>query len=176
MSLQFSRPLLKAQPTLLVLVLLASGVSAQTRGDSCHVYVVDIAKAKRALSTADKAEGDAAIAKALSMGQTIFPEFMPTLGEEELTTKHYPFPGSTQVITASVFYTDESMASEKGSDSVMLELALSTGQKRDVLHSLSWAEAEIQLNDFEVGRVTMLVKSGGRPRLVIMECRKDVRH
>jgi len=139
MSLQFSRPLLKAKPPLLVLVLLASGVSAQTRGDSCHVYVVDIAKAKRALSTADKAEGDAAIAKALSMGQTIFPEFMPTLGEEELTTKHYPFPGSTQVITASVFYTDESMASHgegaaaTHNDSMIVGVIVSNGRKASAI-------------------------------------------
>jgi hypothetical protein len=103
-------------------------------------------------------------------------KFTTVLAEEELTTKAFPLPGTRLFIVASVFYTDESMASEKGSDSVMLELALSTGQKRDVLHSLSWAEAEMQLKDFEVGRVTMLVKSGARPQLVIMECRKDVRH
>ncbi|HYV25296.1 MAG TPA: hypothetical protein VE969_08660 [Pyrinomonadaceae bacterium] len=103
-------------------------------------------------------------------------KFTTVLGEEELTTKAFRLPGTRLFVVASVFYTDESMASEKGSDSVMLELALSTGQKRDVLHSLSWAEAEMQLHDFEVGRVMMLVKSGGRPQLVIMECRKDVRH
>ena len=103
-------------------------------------------------------------------------KFTTVLAEEELTTKAFRLPGTRLFIVASVFYTDESMASEKGSDSVMLELALSTGQKRDVLHSLSWAEAEMQLHDFEVGRVEMLVKSGARPRLVIMECRKDVRH
>lgn len=108
-------------------------------------------------------------------GNVILGKFTTVIAEEELTTKAFPLPGTRLFIVASVFYTDESMASEKGSDSVMLELALSAGQKRDVLHSLSWAEAEMQLHDFEVGRVTMLVKSGGSPRLVIMECRKDVR-
>lgn len=56
-----------------------------------------------------------------------------------------------------------------------LELALSRSRKRDVLRSISWAEAEIPLNAFDVGRVTVLVKSNGRSQLVVMECKKNVR-
>jgi hypothetical protein len=67
------------------------------------------------------------------------------------------------------------MASERGADSVSLELALSRGRKRDVLHSLSWAEAEMSLNGFDVGRVSMVVRVNGRTKMVLMECRKDVR-
>jgi hypothetical protein len=44
-----------------------------------------------------------------------------------------------------------------------------------VPHSLSWAEAEMPLDGFDVGRVTMLVKFNGRTQLVLMECKKDVR-
>lgn len=101
--------------------------------------------------------------------------FTTIIAEEELTTKAFRLPRTDLFIVASVFYTDESMASEQGSGSVMLELALSKNQKRDVLHSLSWAEAEMQLNEFEVGRVVMLVKVQGSSQLVLMECRKDVR-
>ena len=97
------------------------------------------------------------------------------LAEEELTTKAFRLPGTRLFIVASVFYTDESMTSAKGSDSVMLELALSTGQKRDVLHSLSWAEAEMPLNGFDVGRVSMMVRVNSRLKMVVMECRKNVR-
>jgi hypothetical protein len=44
-----------------------------------------------------------------------------------------------------------------------------------VLKSLSWSSAEMQLYEFEVGRVTMMVKVKDRPQLVLMECRKDLR-
>jgi hypothetical protein len=67
------------------------------------------------------------------------------------------------------------MASEKGSDSVSLELALSKSKQRDVLRSVSWAEAEMPLSTFDVGRVSMLIKVNGRAQLVVMECKKDVR-
>jgi hypothetical protein len=101
--------------------------------------------------------------------------FNTIIGEEELTTKAFKLRNTGFFIVASVFYTDESMASEKGSDSVSLELALSKGKKRDVLGSLSWAEAEMPLSTFDLGRVSMLIKVQGRAQLVVMECKKDVR-
>ncbi len=102
--------------------------------------------------------------------------FSTIIAEEELTTKAFRLPRTRLFIIASVFYTDESMASEKGQDSISLELALSRGKQRDVLGSLSWAEAEMPLSTFDVGRVTMLIKVNARAQLVVMECRKDVRH
>jgi hypothetical protein len=101
--------------------------------------------------------------------------FITVIAEEELTTRAFRLPGTKLYVIASVFYTDESMASERGADSVSLELLLSRGQKRDVLRSLSWAEAEMPLNGFDVGRVSMIVRVNGRPKMVLMECRKDVR-
>jgi hypothetical protein len=101
--------------------------------------------------------------------------FTTVIAEEELTTRAFPLPGTKLYVVASVFYTDESMASERGADSVSLELTLSRGRKRDVLRSLSWAEAEIPTNGFDVGRVGMLVRVNGRPKMVLMECRKGVR-
>ncbi|HEV7747536.1 MAG TPA: hypothetical protein VGO56_21235 [Pyrinomonadaceae bacterium] len=75
------------------LVFLAEGIAAQP-GDACHVYVLDIAKSSRAFEAAERAESEAAAAKALSAAQIVFPVFRPKIGEEELTTKHYSFPGS----------------------------------------------------------------------------------
>jgi len=97
------------------------------------------------------------------------------IAEEELTTKAFRLPHSTLFIVASVFYTDESLASAKGADSISLELVLSSSRKRNVLRSRGWAEAEIPLNGFDVGRVTMMIKARGHPELLVMECRKDVR-
>lgn len=101
--------------------------------------------------------------------------FNTVIGEEERTVKAFKLPSPGFFVVASVFYTDESMASEKGLDSVSLELALSRGKQRDVLRSLSWAEAEMPLSTFDVGRVSMLVKVNGRAQLVSMECKKDTR-
>jgi hypothetical protein len=136
-----------------LLVLCASTTFAQSNSDHCVV-----------------SSGDVQTRKSAMLGS-----FNTIVGEEELTTKAFKLPNSTFFIVASVFYTDESMASEKGSDSVSLELALSKAKQRDVLGSLSWAEAEMPLSAFDVGRVSMLIKVNGRAQLVVMECKKDVR-
>ena len=117
-----------------------------------------------------------AVADMQTKKSTELGSFPTVLAEEELTTKAFRLPRTRLFIIASVFYTDESMASEKGQDSISLELALSGGKERDVLRSLSWTEAEMPLSTFDVGRVTMLIKVNGHAQLVLMECRKDVRH
>ena len=61
--------------------------------------------------------------------------FATVIAEEELTTRAFRVPHTGFFIVASVFYTDESFASEKGADSISLELALSRGKQRDVLGS-----------------------------------------
>jgi hypothetical protein len=137
-----------------MLLLWASTTFAQqSNSDRCTVTVADVQTKKSA-----------------ELGS-----FDTIIAEEELTTKAFRVPRTALFIVASVFYTDESMASEKGSDSVSLELALSKGKQRDVLRSLSWAAAELPLSTFDVGRVTMLIKVNGRPQLVLMQCKKDVR-
>jgi hypothetical protein len=103
--------------------------SAQTRNDHCHVYVVDVAKARKALSR--ESEDLTPGVKRLSAAQTVFPEFQPAMGEEELTTKTYKFPGSNLIITASVYYTDESMASSQTNDSMTLGLRVSRSATAD---------------------------------------------
>src|ERR1044072_5050112 len=89
-----------------IFIVLGLAAVAQGQGDVCHVYVVDSALAERFRNAPEKEQ--ARLAKA---AETIFPEFHPTIGEEELTTKTYRFPQSKLIITASVFYTDESLPS-----------------------------------------------------------------
>jgi hypothetical protein len=125
-----------------VLFLCVSAAFAQnSNSDRCVVTVADVQTKKSA-----------------QLGS-----FSTVIAEEELTTKAFRLPRTGLFIVASVFYTDESMASAQGSDSVSLELALSKSKERDVLASLSWAQAE------------MPIKVNGRSQLVLMECKKDVR-
>ena len=165
---------------LLASVLMASfanGVLAQ-REDVCHVYVLDIAKSRRALEVAERAEDEMAAAKALSAAQTIFPEFRPKIGEEELTTKHYSFPGARLIITASVYYTDESMLSHRDgesgtqSDSVVIGIIVSNSKKASALEQRDGsaiAEATYDEHTNKL-RAKQYVKVRGRMYLVGIEC------
>lgn len=178
MFLPSSKLLLKALLGSLLLVVLAAGLAAQTGKDACHVYVVDIAKSSRALKTAERADNEGTVTKALAAAQTIFPEFQPPIGEEELTTKHYSFPGSKLVITASVFYTDESMvshgegASASHSDSMLVGITVSNRGKPSAVDSQAGnAIAEVTYNQYtNKVRAKQYVKVRGRLYLVGIEC------
>ena len=169
------------QRTLLVslsLVFLADGVTAQTGKDACHVYVLDVAKANRAFKSVETDVEEGAFAKALAAAETIFPEFMPKIGEEELTTKHYSFPGGKLVITASVFYTDESMASHgegapaSRSDSMIIGITVSNRGKATAIDQQAGnAIAEVTYDDHtNKVRAKQYVKVRGRMYLVGIEC------
>lgn len=170
--------LLKAALASLLLVFLASGVAAQTQADTCHVYVVDLAKSTRALKAVEKAESEEALAKALSAAQTILPEFQPTIGEEELTTKHYTFPGSKLVITASVYYTDESMAShgegatDSRNDSMLVGIVVASRGKASAIEpQVGNAITEVTYDQHTNKiRAKQHVKVRGRMYLVGIEC------
>jgi hypothetical protein len=178
MSLFSPGLLLKTFLASLLLIFLAAGVAAQTRADTCHVYVVDLAKSTRALKTAEKAESEEAVAKAISAAQTIFPEFHPTIGEEELTTKHYSFPGSKLIITASVYYTDESMASHgeeaaaSRNDSMLIGIVVANRGKASALEPQTGnAITEVTYDQYTNKiRAKQHVKVRGRMYLVGIEC------
>jgi hypothetical protein len=156
-----------------MIVLLLLGVApAQTRKDACHVYVVDVALARKAFEGFSETGNSAADAKALAVGQTVFPEFHPLIGEEELTTKTYPFPRGNLVITASVFYTDESMASVEGADSMMVGIVISPKRQRDAISAENNAVSEVTENDYlDTVRAKKYVQVNGRLYLVGIECR-----
>ena len=155
-----------------LLILLLSNIAvAQNQGDLCHVYVVDVEKARKAVDSFRGTGNAAADAKALSVGQTLFPEFRTVIGEEKLTTKSYPFPGSKLIITASVLYTDESMASSEGVDSMLLGIIVSPKAEKDALSLENNSVAEITFSGRDTIRAKKYVKIAGRLYLVGIECR-----
>ena len=98
-------------------------------------------------------------------------EFSPLTGEEELTNKAFGIPGTDLMVTASVFYTDESMASRAGLDSMKLALAVSKSSLPDAFQSPNNAITEVTLATFDTARVQTNVRSGSRGLLVSMECK-----
>lgn len=144
---------------------------AQDRSDRCHVYVVDVAKARKASENFRDTGNAEADAKALSVGQIVFSEFRPVSGEEELTTKTYRFPGSSLIITSSVYYTDESMASAEGSDSMLVGIVVSSKPQRDAIAAENNAVSEVTRNgDLDTVRAKKYMRVNGRLYLVGIEC------
>ena len=161
------RKILSALPALF---LLAKVAAAQIGGDTCHVYVVDSDKMRRAF---EKLSDPQALEKASLAAQTVFPEFRPARGEEELTTKTYPFPNSKLIITASVFYTDEMMASSQDNDSMLLGIVVARSAVRDATSVPDNAVAEVTSNEHtDAVRAKKFVKVSGRLYLVGIECRR----
>ena len=146
--------------SLCLLLSAAAGVAlAQAGSDHCEVAAVEMTGSKPA---------NLKFSEAKKLG-----EFDSVMAEEELTTRIYRLPGTRLFIIASTWYTDESLASEKGADSVSLELSVSAYRKRDIPRSLVFADAETPVNGFDVGRVMTMVKTGGRTQMIIMECRRS---
>jgi hypothetical protein len=141
----------------------------------CFIFLLFLSVIPTLAQSGNSDRCEVAIADIKTKKATELGTFTTIIAEEEATTRAFRLPHTNLFIVASAFYTDESMASSQGADSVSLELALSRSRKRNVRRSLSWAGAEMPLNSFDVGRVTMLVKVNGHSHLVLMECKKDVR-
>lgn len=150
----------------------AGAANAQeARGDLCRVYVVDVAKTLKAEREHRERYDIERKERALAAALITLSEFSTVIGEEELTTKTYRFPKSRLYITASVFYTDESMASEVGSDSVMLSVAISRGRLREAFTAENNAVAELTAR-FDTARVTKRVRVGGRLYVLELLCNR----
>jgi hypothetical protein len=143
---------------------------AQGVGDLCHVYVVDVLKAQKAHDEYRDTGDPEKDYRALKAAQVVFPDFRTVRGEEELTTKSYRFPGNRLHITAAVFYTDESMASAAGSDSMLLAVAVSRRPLKDVFGAENNAIAELTSAHSDAARVKQYVRVGGRLYLVGLQC------
>jgi hypothetical protein len=155
----------------LIVFLPLSIAGAQTRSDVCHVYVVDVEKARKAYESFRETGNAEADAKALLVGQTQFPEFHPVTGEEELTTKTYRLPGSNLIITASVYYTDESMKSAEGFDSMLVGIVTSLKAQPDATSAENNAVSEVTDNDnLDTVRAKKYVRVKDRIYLVGIEC------
>lgn len=160
--------------TNLIILLAVAVTPAQTRKDACHVYVVDVEMARKAAEQFQPTGDPQRDAKAA--GLTTFPEFYPTIGEEELTTKTYTFPGSSSIITASVYYTDESMASASGSDSMVVAIAVAPKAQTNAISAENNAASEVPDNvHLDVIRVKQFLKMNGRLHLVGIECRQQAK-
>lgn len=129
----------------------ASGI--QQNSDDCEVYVLDQRDNTKLLSK----------------------KFTTEIGEEVLTTKTYPLPGTKLIITASVYYTDESMASKAGSDSMQLGIVVSKRALKDALMSLNASVAEVTLNTLDTVRTEKGVRLGKTNLSVGLICSRGKR-
>ncbi len=146
--------------------------SGQAKGDVCHVYLVDVDKATRAIENSDE--------KLEAESQTIFPTFVTEIGEEVETTKTYLFPKSKLFIVAQVFYTDESLYSKNtakdskytGTDeSIILTIAVSRKKNPKELSETtnSLTEATYDQNTNKL-RAKQFITVNGKKYLVGLEC------
>jgi hypothetical protein len=140
----------------------------QPTGDACHVYVVDVKKAEKFVAEYfEKGDRMAPPKTAAEAGEVVFPEFFTKVGEEEVTTKSYRFPGSKLFILARVFYTDESIPGE----SMLVGVGLSEKEQTDELWLENMAVAEVAYNErTSIVRAKQRLKVGGRLYLVGVEC------
>ena len=98
-------------------------------------------------------------------------EFIPKMGEEELTNKTLNLPGSRQFVIASVFPTDESMASAQGQDSIRLGLAVSRKKLPQAFGATNNAVAEATLYEaFDTARVETNTYDRRKHLVVRLEC------
>jgi len=158
--------------------LVATAQVPRPNTDKCHVYVVDTAlslKFQAELENAKEADYPKIEAKYKDV-ETTFP-FEATVAEEEQTTKHFPFPNSKLFITASVYYTDEMMASETGSDSITLGIFVSPKKPESAigLENVGNAVADIAYNQLTSKvRVKHYVIVNGKEYLVGLECESKI--
>jgi hypothetical protein len=160
------------------LLLAVNFASAQSKSDRCHVYVVDVKATQQfrektdvdALMRKPKNEQEAII-NAAGLGKT-FDEFATKVGEEELTTRTFPFPNGKQVISASVFYTDESMVSTGNSDSMLLAISVGAKAYDDAISAPDAAVTEVSYDqNTDAVRAKRNIVVNGREYLVGLECR-----
>lgn len=159
--------------SILLLLTLPAPALAQSKGDACHVYLIDSEAAQKASEAYERATTDEQRERAVSSGIKILGEFSPKIGEEELTTKTFAFPGSSLVITASVFYTDEMMRSATSSDSMLLGIVVADRAQENAFSTPGNAVAEVTLNDgTDAVRVKTNVQIKGRSFMVGLQCNR----
>src|SRR5215470_15729747 len=159
-----------AVPVLFFTPALAAG---QNLSDYCHVYLIDMKVAAKALMKYPTGN-DQQDTKLLSSGTMIVGRFSPKIAEEELTTKTYQLPGSDQIITASVFYTDEMMFSTRSDtvESMLIGIAVSKTAQDSAFEAKNNAVAEITYTEHtDTIRVKTQAHAQGRHWLVGLECR-----
>lgn len=105
-----------------------------------------------------------------SKGMVAELHFKPLTGEEELTHKVVKIPGTSFNVHATVFFTDESLVSNVGYDSIKLALTLARNTAREPT-GMNNALAEVTLYNFDTARVIAPMHTGKRSFLSMLECR-----
>jgi hypothetical protein len=118
--------------------------------DNCEVYVIDRRTNRKLMSE----------------------KFTTVIGEEELTTKTYSLPGTKSVITASVYYTDESMASKYGADSMQLGIAVGKRALKNAMNAPNAAVAEVTMGTLDTVRTERLFRTGKSNLSIGLMCSK----
>ena len=134
----------------LSLVLSSNDALAQRGSDNCEMYVVDVDLKK----------------------DVMLEKFTTDIGEEVLTNKIYPLLKTGLLVTASVYYTDESMASTHGLDSMMLGVAVSKKALPNAFSTPNNAVAEVPLATLDVIRSKMYYKVNSKTYLIGVQCSK----
>ena len=157
----------------LILIFTPAFAVGQTLSDYCHVYLIDMKVAEKALMkypTGNEQQDT----KLLASGTMIVGRFSPKIAEEELTTKTYQLPGTDQIITASVFYTDEMMFSTRSDtvNSMLVGIAVSKKAQDNAFVARNNAVAEITYTEHtDTIRVKTQAQTQGRQYLIGLECR-----
>lgn len=144
----------------------------QVKGDVCHVYLVDVDKATKAIENNDE--------KLDTESQTIFPTFITEIGEETETTKTYPFPKTNLFIVAQVFYTDESLYSKYSNkdskyvgtgESIIITIAISKKKNPKELTETINSSAEVTYDEqTNKVRTKQFIVINKKKYLVGLEC------
>lgn len=159
-------------PLAVCLLVAVSPLAARAQGtpDACHVYLVDQKVAERAFEKLIESKDEKEQIALASAGVTILGRFSTIHGEEELTTRAFPIPGSRLFVTASVFYTDESLPTRHGA-SMMLALAVAPGPLKSAMPALNNVEAEVpDSDDLDIARVKRNLRINGRLYLIGLQC------
>lgn len=150
-----------------------------SQGDRCYVYAVDVERGRELVKDLAKIEAmSEEEQKALaSQVEKHFEPFSPEMGEEELTTQHYQLPFAEGVITASVYYTDESTAVEVGGRSAVLEtmmlcVVLADGEEANACEAEGGAVAETAAGYALKNRIMTRAERSGRKYIVGMVCER----
>ena len=134
----------------LALVFSSHDALAQSSSDNCELYVVDVDLKK----------------------ELMLEKFTTVIGEEELTNKSYPLLKTGLVVTASVYYTDESMASAHGNDSMLVGVAVSNKALPNAFSTPNNTLAEVPLATLDVIRSKMYYKVNSKTYLIGVQCSK----
>lgn len=151
----------------------AVAVQAQGSGDKCHVYIVDTkvgSKLQEEFFSGESNLSDAEFERRMGAAQTLFDEFTTEVAEETSTTKTYTIPNTNKVITATVYYTDEMMASKRGADSMLMAIVIGGKKLASAINAEGSVMSELTANGFDTARVKTITRIAGRELLVGMEC------